>query len=134
MQAMAPVLEGGPGPGRPVAEESLDGDAILARLDEDRELLVELIGLFFEDCPGWLSEIRAGLRAGDAPRLKLAAHTLRGAASYFRPCATYEAAQDLEALAGAGDQADAAAAAARLEATVACLGPALRRLARQARP
>ncbi len=122
----------GPDVQRTPRKAVLDVPVILARLGGDRELLVELIELFLAEAPGWLDEVRAAVGTADCARLKLAAHTLAGAAGYFSPCAPHGAARCLEAMATCGNLDGAAEACARLEAAVECIGPDLRGLLRPA--
>ena len=77
---------------------------------------------------GMLAEIEAAVRARNAPQLRIATHTLKGALSYFTAREPLTAAQSLEALArnakgaervlrGAGDGGLAAARDGRQEAS-----------------
>ena len=50
----------------------------LQRLDGDTELLLELAGIFLDDGPGLLDELRAALQAGDASASQRGVHTLKG--------------------------------------------------------
>jgi HPt (histidine-containing phosphotransfer) domain-containing protein len=88
------------------------------------------VGLFNADCPHLRAEIRQAVAAGDAPKLKRAAHTLKGAVSNFGARRTVEAAQRLEALGKQGDLTGAGEAAAVLEEELERLLPALAALAR----
>jgi CheY-like chemotaxis protein/HPt (histidine-containing phosphotransfer) domain-containing protein len=114
-----------PPPQGPPAEEVLDRAELLDRVDGDREFLAELVQMFAEDCPGWLAAIRDSIDRGDARGLKLAAHTLRGAAANFSARAAADAAGALEGMGRAGDLTGAAAAYAILEDAVRRLGRAL---------
>ena len=82
----------------PVAASPLefDRDSALATLGGDQELLVEIVGLFLDDCPRLLSEIEQAIELQDAPTLKRLAHTVRGVASNFALPAVIEAAAVLE--------------------------------------
>src|SRR5262249_20300261 len=70
--AMAAVMGMAPPPVPPPGSEQLapgeapDWEAALERVGGDRELLVELVRLFLEQCPGWVEELRRGREAGDA--------------------------------------------------------------------
>jgi len=65
-------------------------------LDGDPELRNELAGMFLEDCPKLLSEIRAALTRHDGPTLKLASHTLKGSAGVFKVQPAFDAALRME--------------------------------------
>jgi PAS domain S-box-containing protein len=134
-QAIAELvpLSGPAGTAEPQAEppaEVLDRKQALKRVGGDVEILRELVGLFNADCPRLRAEIRQAVANGDAPRLKLAAHTLKGAVGNFGARATAEAAQRLEALGKQGDLTGAGEAAAVLEEELERLLPALAALAR----
>ena len=62
----------------------------------DPELRRELAGLFLEDCPKLLIQIRAAITNRDGPELKIAAHTLKGSAGVFKDNPAYEAALRME--------------------------------------
>src|SRR5439155_387393 len=85
----------------------LDADAALARLDGDRELFLEIAGLFSEDAPRLETQMREAIQEGDSEKLLFAAHTLKGAVSNFCASSTYEAAKELETLARQGDMTSA---------------------------
>jgi PAS domain S-box-containing protein len=102
-----------------------DPAAVLEAVDGDAGLLRELVGLFREDSPLLLSEIRAALAAGDATVLGRTAHKLAGAISNFHARRALFAARQLEELARAGNLAGAGATLAELEAALAALRPAL---------
>jgi len=108
------------------AASILDRDAIRERLGGDTKLLRELIDMFFADCPHLWQNVRDALAQGDAPRLSRAAHTLKGAVGVFGAKAAHEAAERLEQLASKGNLAQAAEAAAQLEAELERLKPMLR--------
>ena len=85
----------------------LDKEAALERVEGDIELLRELVQLFLDDAPVRMAEIGAALeeRSGDA--LRVAAHTLKGAASNLSAARVAEAAKCLEEAARAQDFAEA---------------------------
>src|SRR5256885_8569425 len=93
-------------PGAPL----LDRAAVLGRVSEDWELLRELAGIFLEECPRCLTEIRASIRHSDARELKVYAHRLAGTASHFGAQAVSAAARRLELMGSAGQLAGAAEA------------------------
>ena len=82
--------------------DSIDLAALMDRLAGDRELLVELIGLYLEDEQALIDQVAAAIAAGDAPRLARAAHTLKGSVGNFSAAAAHGAAAALEAAARAG--------------------------------
>jgi two-component system sensor histidine kinase/response regulator len=75
---------------------------LLARFDGDSDLLKELAGIFVQECPKMLDEIRAALVAADSRALERAAHTLKGSVGNFALHGPWETAQRLELLAKSG--------------------------------
>jgi signal transduction histidine kinase/DNA-binding response OmpR family regulator len=94
---------------KPVA---LNRSELMERLGGDTELLAEVIDLFLSDCPKRLADIKAAVDAGDAERLRTAAHALKGAAGTIAAASVFEASQMLERL-GAERRIEAAPAAFR---------------------
>jgi len=77
------------------------------------ELVAELLEVFAQDAPRLLTELHAGLAAGDAATAGRAAHTLKGNAATLGLPRLEAACRAAETHAGAGDLDTAAAAAAR---------------------
>jgi two-component system, sensor histidine kinase and response regulator len=75
---------------------------LLARFDGDGELLKELAGIFLQECPRMLDEIREALRTANPKTLERAAHTLKGSVGNFAMPSPWETAQRLELLAKSG--------------------------------
>ncbi len=105
-----------------------DLNAALSRADGDFELLREIAGLFLEDSPQQLGEIRSAIEARDSGKLERAAHSLKGAICNFQATAAFEAALRLEKLGRAGSMAEAEEAFAELETEIARLASALSRM------
>jgi CheY-like chemotaxis protein len=108
--------------------EILNLDLLLARVDGDQDLLQELIEVFLEENPRMLQEVRDAVGRNDAERLKIAAHTLKGAVGNFGAEAPVTAAQQLEIMGKTGTLAQAPETLDRLEASLARLVPALEQL------
>jgi HPt (histidine-containing phosphotransfer) domain-containing protein len=109
----------------------LDREALLDRLGGDLELFQEITGLFREDCPKLLSEIRSAVSEDNPPALERAAHTLKGCVANFGAAAAYEAALKLEQMGRARELGGAAGACQTLEAEIARFELALEALARE---
>ncbi|MEO5954859.1 MAG: response regulator, partial [Nitrospiraceae bacterium] len=78
-EAMAiPASEETPTAGGPSPEAVLDLTAALARVEGDRELLGEMIGLFFAQAQTLLPQIRGAGERGDGKALERFAHKLKG--------------------------------------------------------
>jgi signal transduction histidine kinase/FixJ family two-component response regulator/HPt (histidine-containing phosphotransfer) domain-containing protein len=74
----------------------LDRESALGRVGGNLELLRQLAGVFQEDCARLVPEVREALRQGDGPRLRVAAHTLKGMVGFFAAPAATAAARRLE--------------------------------------
>jgi HPt (histidine-containing phosphotransfer) domain-containing protein len=92
------------------APPPIDIDSLFERLGGDAELVVEVARLFLEDCPTQLASIAAAIDLRDAVRIRVAAHTLKGAAANLSATGLQQAAAHLEQL----------AAESRLDAAAAC--------------
>jgi two-component system sensor histidine kinase/response regulator len=88
-------------PADPVLKGPSDAE-LLGRFDGDSELLKELAGIFLQECPRMLDEIRAALGTADLRALARAAHTLKGSVGNFAMPGPWETAQRLELLANSG--------------------------------
>lgn len=60
-------------------EEILDLKEVLERVQDDRELLLELLDIFFEDYPKKIQEMRKSLRANNVSQVQDLAHSMKGA-------------------------------------------------------
>ena len=78
-------------------------DALVARLDGDVQLLADISRLFIDDAAAHLARIRSAIDANDPEALRVASHTLKGAAASFDAHEVVGAARALEE---AGRQAD----------------------------
>jgi HPt (histidine-containing phosphotransfer) domain-containing protein len=102
-----------------------DGPALDRRTGFDPALRADVITMFLEDCPTYLSVIRSAVANGDAAALLSAAHTLKGAAAYVSGGAVAGLAARLEGCGRDGRAAEAVDELAALEAAVAQLLPYL---------
>ena len=105
-------------------QDLIDWDAALRSAAGDRELLNELIVVFLESLPQWLTDLRQAIAAQDQPLAKRLAHTLKGSLRQFGATATATA-QSLENLAENSQFAEATALFAVLENEIARLRPLL---------
>jgi two-component system sensor histidine kinase/response regulator len=85
------------------ASDVFDRASLLTRIDGDETLLQELIGLFLEDAPQRLDQLRDALVDNDPQQLERIAHTLKGATGNVCAHRAFEAAKRLERLAKMGD-------------------------------
>ncbi len=59
----------------------IDLDDVLGRIQGDKELLVELIEIFLDDCPQKVSEIKKCFEISDFGQLSELSHSIKGAAA-----------------------------------------------------
>ena len=87
------------GPQTPI----FDRAGMLARLMEDEELAEIIVARFLESVPQQIEALRHALQAGDAPGVRLTAHSIKGAAGNVGGECVRAVAWDLEQAAQAGD-------------------------------
>jgi two-component system sensor histidine kinase/response regulator len=102
-------------PASPAEWTDIDLATALDHTGGDRELLDELLTVFAQDTPGRMDAIRRAIDRGDAPEVMREAHTLKGSLRLFGAVTAAGVAQDLEALARAGDMNGARDMAAALD-------------------
>ena len=107
----------------------VDYSAALARVGGDADLLKELVGMFMEEYPKLLSQIREGLDRQDAASVTSAAHQLKGLLAQFGAEAGRQAAFAVEQPARQGDLATAGVNCQVLEATMRRIHPELAKMA-----
>jgi CheY-like chemotaxis protein len=105
----------------PVQTPVFDRASLEAHADGDAALIVELIGLFREDAPRLVADVREAIAAGDARALHAAAHTLKGSARALGGNRAALVAVELEALGRAGSLEGAAALSDALTAEMTLL-------------
>jgi two-component system sensor histidine kinase/response regulator len=113
---------------------ALDRAAILDRVGGDTHLLKEIVGMFVDDCPTLLGEIREAFQHRDSARLEHAAHTLKGSVSNFAAPAAMQAAQKLEAIGRSRELMEAPQAIMQLEREIDWVRTELIALDREAEP
>jgi HPt (histidine-containing phosphotransfer) domain-containing protein len=84
----------------------LDVDGTLARFGGDRRLFHDIIGFFLEDAPPLMDELHDAVQAGDATRVRSAAHALKGLSAGCGGVRAAQAAQRVEHAGAAGDLDD----------------------------
>jgi HPt (histidine-containing phosphotransfer) domain-containing protein len=76
-----------------------DREEMLERLGGDKELLVDVVGVFLEECPRMLQEIEDAFGSKDVDLLRRAAHSMKGACLNLSAGPAAEEAKQLELLA-----------------------------------
>ena len=105
--------------------ELIDADAILRRVEGDKELLRETVALFLEECQKRMDDLREAARSEDCKAFEFAAHALKGSVQNFCAHRAALAASKLEALGRSGNLSGAHEACAELEREIEALKPAL---------
>jgi HPt (histidine-containing phosphotransfer) domain-containing protein len=106
----------------PLAEDAVSDlpiihvDELMARLGGSREVLGQLAPVLTQSAATWQAELRAALTAGDAERLRRAAHQAKGGLLTF---AAHRAAASAKALEDAARTGDLTSAPAMVEALLA---------------
>ena len=109
----------------PSTDPALDRELALARVGGDVDLLKEIAGLFLEEYPKVLEELRAAAGRGDARSVERTAHGLKGSVANFGADAAVEAARMLEAMGRAQRLEEAPQVMHTLELALAALGTEL---------
>lgn len=108
--------------------ESVNPSVALKRVGGDESLLREIAVMFLAEYPRLLTEIDTAILQGDAARLKLAAHTLKGTLNFFGATTASENARKLELMGQAGIMTDATAVFSILQGQMSRLHPAIQEL------
>jgi HPt (histidine-containing phosphotransfer) domain-containing protein len=98
-----------------VSAQVFDKTKAIENLGGDMDLLKEIIGIFLEDYPNQMKQIREGILAGDAEAVEHAAHSMKGSVSNFAAKRAYDAAYRLEVLGREGNLGEANEALGDLE-------------------
>jgi HPt (histidine-containing phosphotransfer) domain-containing protein len=115
-------------------EAVVDVDALSARVEGDRELLAQMVELFLEECPRYLSAITEAVSRRDVKALEQAAHSMKSVVGNFAAQKALEAARELEAVARSGDLAGAEKAHHSLQQEIERLKPVLVSLGQGLKP
>ncbi len=114
-----------PEPASPAAVESFNYGELLDRVDNDRELLKELLGIFRQDFPRHLQELLAAVAAGDMQRVSSSGHALKGMFANLAAGRAAALAGDVERLGTSSESAGLPQAVQALGSEVARLLPLL---------
>jgi HPt (histidine-containing phosphotransfer) domain-containing protein len=103
----------------------LDEQAILERVDGNRDLLREIVELFLDAYPRQRDELGAAIRRGDAAEVTRLGHAIKGSVAFFASGPAVDLARDLETMGRRGDLAEAAATESALNVAMERLTAAL---------
>jgi two-component system, sensor histidine kinase and response regulator len=106
-------------------EPAANLDELLARVENDRELLRELVVIFKDDFPSQMSALRRAIAQADLKTAERSSHTLKGMFLSLAAARAAASANRLEQLARARDTAALPSALALLDKEVALLIPEL---------
>jgi HPt (histidine-containing phosphotransfer) domain-containing protein len=82
-------------------------DNLRQTVGDDEEFLAELVDTFLEDAPQMLADMRRAAESGDAPELRLHAHSLKSNSAEFGAMALSALSKQLEIM-GKENQLDGA--------------------------
>lgn len=88
---------------RTVNPDIFNVDTLLERVFDDKDLLNELIILFFKDTPVLISSLKTYYKAGDIKQVQNTAHTIKGMAGNFSAESLQKIAFQLEQACRSGD-------------------------------
>ena len=91
---------------------------LLARVENDRELLRELLSIFKEEFPHHFQDLRDAVARQDAARVAAASHALKGMLANLAVTGAAKGAANLEKIARRGETASLNAAFSALEEQV----------------
>lgn len=100
--------------------------SLLAKFDENEELVSHLAGLFMENTPRLMDDLREAIAAGDPPALYRTAHALLSSLGAFGADEAHRIARELEELGRSGSVSGAEKLFAALEGEVATIYRALK--------
>ena len=83
---------------QPSNESAIDFPELLARVDNDRELLLDLMSIFKEDFPRHVRELTDVIAAHDLKKMTVVSHTLKGMLANLAVTRATSAAAKLEQL------------------------------------
>jgi len=115
--------------GIPKDLDELDVASALERVGGDEDLLKDIAGIFLEECPSQLADVRDAVRAKDAEAIQSAAHSLKGSVGNFGANRAHEAALRLEMMGRNNDISASEQALTELEHAIEAVRPQLEKLA-----
>ncbi len=80
----------------PTPPPIVDKANVLARFDQNEEMVRDIIRVFLKSCPRWLNDLQDAMTREDARKLHLVAHSLKGAVGNFTEGTAFEFAQKIE--------------------------------------
>lgn len=92
----------------------IDRTTVLERVGGNRDVLRQLIGVFYQDCNTQMAGLRDAIRDADADGVRGAAHTLKGMVAFFGQTGAAESARGLEDLGMRGELGGASPLCAEL--------------------
>ncbi len=107
---------------------------LLARVDNDRELLCDLLSIFKREFPDQLTSLQTAVAGNDAVQAARVSHTLKGMLANLAVTKAAASASRLERLARAGENSSLGDALAAFEKDVQGLLPEMESYMAEARP
>ncbi len=110
----------------------IDWDIAMEAVHGNRDLMRELVEIYLQEGPKLLDELQRAVAQGDAPRVRIVAHTLKGSTRYFGDLEPARIALRLEEQGKTEDLAQSPESLRLLRASLDALFVELRRYLRQA--
>ncbi len=86
-----------------MSEDIIDLKDVLERVQDDKELLLELLDIYEEDFVNKRTELESAVKAADATRIKEVAHAMKGAAGNISARPMHAVCLQIEQLAKVND-------------------------------
>jgi PAS domain S-box-containing protein len=67
----------------PPADLEFDEEVVMSRVGGSREILQQLIGVFYQDCNNLMGKLHGAIKEGNAVGVRSAAHTIKGMVAFF---------------------------------------------------
>ena len=106
-------------------EKFVDLPDLLARVEHDNELLMELFAMFQEELPALQDALHDAMKISDLPQTATAAHTLKGMLANMSMKHGASLAANIEAAARAGNLLEIQVRLAELDSEIAALSVAI---------
>jgi two-component system, sensor histidine kinase and response regulator len=107
---------------------------LLARVENDRGLLRDLVTIFRDELPAQMASLREAIEGGQMQSISIAGHTLKGMLSNLAASRAATAAGRLERLGQQGEKQEMGEAFAGLEKEISLLLPELESCAMELSP
>ncbi|MBF0126800.1 MAG: response regulator [Magnetococcales bacterium] len=109
----------------------VDMERLLKTVDGDRELLLEIVELYFTDAPQKMARIKRAITLGETEEVRDAAHSLKGATGAFGRVEVFHLAYAMEKAGRGGDLQQALSLWSQLDAALRTMEKTIRQKIQQ---